>query len=63
MTSTMNSPTFTQFSDPESDTDYIFTKATIPQLLPETSDYRFSQIQYGKSESLTFSCEFKINLN
>ena len=62
MTSTMNSPTFTQFSDPESDTDYIFNKGTIRKLLPETYDYRFSQIQYGKSESLTFSCEFKINM-
>ena len=62
MTSTMNSPTFTQFSDPESDTDYIFNKGTIRQLLLETYDYRFSQVQYGKSESFTFSFEFKINM-
>ena len=33
---TMNSPTFTQFSDLESDTDYIFNKGTIRKLLPET---------------------------
>ena len=38
MTSTMNSPTFTQFSDPQSDTDYIFNKGTIQKLLPETYD-------------------------
>ena len=62
VTSAMNSPTSTQFSDPESDTDYVFNKGTIRQLLPETYDYRFSQIQYGKSESFTFSCEFKINM-
>ena len=62
MTSAINSPTSTQFSDPESDTDYVFNKGTIRQLLPETYDYSFSQIQYGKSESFTFSCEFKINM-
>ena len=44
MTSAMNSPTSTQFSDPESDTEYVFNKGTIRQLLPETYDYRFSQI-------------------
>ena len=54
MTSTMNSPTFTQFSDPESDTDYIFNKGTIRKLFPETYDYRFSQIQYGSLSHLLF---------
>ena len=62
MTRTLNSPTFTQFSDPESNTDYKFNKGTIQKLLPETYEYRFSPLQYGKSELFTFSCEFKINM-